>query len=256
MTEQNNWTEFMRFVPGFDFLKNLAPPTVGGAATGPASTASGAFQQWLAPTMDEGEIQKRIDELKVVQFWLEQNTRALEASIHALEVQKSTVATLKSMNAGMQQMSQTFADSMAHSTQRTASAFEQDFSAAATPAAPDTAAAQPPKSGADDTAEAAPRVPDVPLMQAQAAQWWTALTEQFQTIASKAMQDIGNNVAAMQQESISAHAAAVEPGAEQATPTADAAGSQTSKRAAGASPKARASTAAAKNNSKPKSAPK
>ncbi|THJ34286.1 hypothetical protein E8K88_07130 [Lampropedia aestuarii] len=255
MTDQNNWAEFMRFVPGFDFLKNLASPAVGGASAGAASTASGAFQQWLAPTMDEGEIQKRIDELKVVQFWLEQNTRALEASIHALEVQKSTVATLKSMNAGMQHMSQTFADSMAHSAQRTASAFEQDFGAASAPATPDTAAAQPPKPGADEAAQAPLPMPDVPLMQAQAAQWWTALTEQFQTIASKAMQDIGNNVAAMQQEPFSARAAAAEPGAEQATPTA-AAGSQTSKRAAGASPKARTSTAAAKTNSKPKSSPK
>lgn len=207
--------------------------------------------------MDEAEIQKRIDELKVVQFWLEQNTRALTASIHALEVQKGTVATLKSMHAGMQQMGQSFADNMAHSAQRTASAVEQDVGAAAaptptptpTPKATSTAASAQPQHNAVGAAQTPEPRPDIELVQAQAAQWWTALTEQFQTIASKAMEDIGNNVAALQQEPLATKGEAVDPSAERKAPQAnafDAAGLQ----------KTRSAGAAIKAKSKSKPTPK
>ena len=82
--------DFTKFVPGFDFLKNLTP---GGGASA-ASAAPG----WVAPTLDPEELDKRIQELKTVQFWLEQNTKAVAATIQALEVQRMTLNTLKGMN--------------------------------------------------------------------------------------------------------------------------------------------------------------
>jgi hypothetical protein len=51
--------DFTKFVPGFDFLKNLTPG--GGAA------ASSAAPGWVAPTLDPEELEKRIQELKT---WL------------------------------------------------------------------------------------------------------------------------------------------------------------------------------------------
>ena len=33
--------------------------------------------QWVAPTLDPAELEKRIEELRTVQFWLEQNARML-----------------------------------------------------------------------------------------------------------------------------------------------------------------------------------
>src|SRR4249920_1363676 len=78
-----------KLVPGFEFLQGLvknagaALPTVG---------------QWIAPTLDPAEIDKRIEELRTVQFWLEQNARMLAATIQALEVQRMTLSTLKTMN--------------------------------------------------------------------------------------------------------------------------------------------------------------
>lgn len=204
MAEQNNWMEFTRFVPGFDFLKNLTPSGLGGAPAA-APAAAGGFQQWLAPTMDEAEIQKRIDELKVVQFWLEQNSRALEASIQALQVQKGTVATLKSMNAGMQQMSQVFSDGIQQSAERSAQAFEQDVAAPEAPKASATTAQ------AHAAAEPRDEKLELQFMQAQATQWWSALTEQFQSIASRALNDMGHNVAAMQQADSAASAPAEAP---------------------------------------------
>ena len=77
---------FGKFVPGFDFLQQLAQG-------GQASLAS-----WVAPTLDPQALDKRIADLKAVQFWLDQNAAALKATIQALEVQKMTLATLKSMN--------------------------------------------------------------------------------------------------------------------------------------------------------------
>ncbi|WP_408908221.1 PhaM family polyhydroxyalkanoate granule multifunctional regulatory protein, partial [Variovorax paradoxus] len=65
--------DFSQFVPGFDFLKNLAAGASGaGSVPGIPSLAS-----WVAPTMSVEEVDKRIQELKTVQYWLEQNGHAL-----------------------------------------------------------------------------------------------------------------------------------------------------------------------------------
>ena len=136
--------DFTQFVPGFDFLKNL------GAGSGGSSSAASA---WVAPTLDPEELDKRIQELKTVQFWLEQNAKALGATIQALEVQRMTLSTLKSMNMNFQDM----------------------VDAAKPDAAPDQPSAAP---GVDP------------------AQWWNALTQQFQNIASQAVQDMGQHAQA------------------------------------------------------------
>ena len=83
---------FGKFVPGFDFLQNLAK---GATQNIPQMPNLG---NWVAPTLNVEELDKRIDELKAVQFWLDQNAMALKATIQALEVQKMTLATLKGMN--------------------------------------------------------------------------------------------------------------------------------------------------------------
>jgi hypothetical protein len=85
-------------LPGFDFLKSLSS----------AQTAS--LNPWLKPTLDPEELDQRIQELKTVQFWLEQNAKALAASIQALEVQRMTLATLKQMNVDWTQTTQPEAD--------------------------------------------------------------------------------------------------------------------------------------------------
>jgi hypothetical protein len=57
--------------------------------------------QWVTPTLDPKELEKRIQELKSVQFWLDQNAKALSATIQALEVQRMTLETLQGMNLGV-----------------------------------------------------------------------------------------------------------------------------------------------------------
>src|SRR3954452_16706163 len=86
---------FGKFVPGFDFLQNLAK---GASQTLPQMPN---LSNWVAPTLNVEELEKRIGELKAVHFWLDQNSKALGATIQALEVQKMTLATLKGMNFNM-----------------------------------------------------------------------------------------------------------------------------------------------------------
>jgi hypothetical protein len=101
--------DFSQFVPGFDFLKNLA-----GAATGASAPAAGgipglpSLSSWIAPTVSVEEVDKRIQELKTVQYWLEQNGHALKATIQALEVQKMTLSTLRGMNVRMEDLANAF----------------------------------------------------------------------------------------------------------------------------------------------------
>ena len=152
---------FGKFVPGFDFLQGLSKGAA--QASNASSPASAAFNQWFTPTMSAEDLDKRIGELKTVQFWLEQNTRALAATIQALEVQKMTLATLKSMNF---QMPSAFGGA------------GQGAAPAAPSAAPDQSAAAP---------EAKPAGPAVDPMQ-----MWNALTQQFQNIAATALKDVGS----------------------------------------------------------------
>ena len=86
MTDSNSFT---KFVPGFEFLQGLVKN---------AGSALPGIGQWVAPTLNPEELSKRIEELRTVQFWLEQNARMLAATIQALEVQRMTLSTLKSMN--------------------------------------------------------------------------------------------------------------------------------------------------------------
>jgi hypothetical protein len=97
MTHSPDMSSFGKFIPGFEFLQSMSKPVAGDA---PNAVSSGMpnLGGWVAPTLDEEALNKRIDELKAVSFWLDQNAAALKATIQALEVQKMTLATLKSMN--------------------------------------------------------------------------------------------------------------------------------------------------------------
>jgi hypothetical protein len=166
--------DFTKFVPGFDFLKNLTPG---------AGSASSAAPGWVAPTLDPEELEKRIQELKTVQFWLEQNTKAVGATIQALEVQRMTLNTLKGMNMSFNDL----ADSLKAQPQEAAPAApaqpKYSFTQAAPePQAPEAADVKPSKSRSKKTAATG----------VDPAHWWGALTDQFQHIATHAMNDMAH----------------------------------------------------------------
>lgn len=192
---------FGQFIPGFDFLQQLSQ-------AGQSSNLP-PFSSWIAPTVSVEEIDKRIEELKAVQFWLEQNSRALTATVQALQVQKMTLSTLKGMNVNLADFAQAFGSASAPSMASAAAAYDPNVSnwpmgadsSSARAAAPQPAQAAPQQaSAAQDTsasANANANAADADQASAQASnanaaaamQWWNALTQQFQTIASQALQD-------------------------------------------------------------------
>ena len=179
---------FGKFVPGFDFLQNLAK----GASNSIPQMPN--LANWVAPTLNVEELEKRIDELKAVHFWLEQNSKALGATIQALEVQKMTLATLKGMNFNMGDVANALklkaADSVASGVQRvtdTAASTAKTISSVASGAG---AMAKSVGKGAA-TKKSAGSVSALvdPL------QLWGALTQQFQQIAAGAMKEAATNTA-------------------------------------------------------------
>ena len=172
---------FGKFVPGFDFLQNLAKGATQAVPQMPNMAS------WIAPSLNEEELDKRINELKAVHFWLDQNSKALGATVQALEVQKMTLATLKGMNFSIGDMANAFklkaADTVASGVQKVT-----EKAAATVQTVADVA---------EKTEEVAKKVGDAvkPAASAAAAglvdpmQLWTALTQQFQHIAAGAMKD-------------------------------------------------------------------
>lgn len=63
-----------------------------------------------APTLSVDELDRKIAELKAVEAWISMNAAMLRGSIHTLEVQRATIATLKSMGS-------TLAGAMPHAAQ-------------------------------------------------------------------------------------------------------------------------------------------
>jgi len=162
---------FGKFVPGFDFLQNLAKAAGG---TGGSASAMPNMAQWLVPSLKVEDLEKRIEELKHVQFWLDQNARALSATIQALEVQKMTMETLKGMN---------FTMGMPGAAQAAAGPKPAPAAPAAPPPAPE------PEPPAQAHADASKVIDPMQL--------WGALTQQFQQIASTALQDVAKHSAAV-----------------------------------------------------------
>ena len=227
---------FGKFVPGFEFLQNLAGQAAGGVAQGLGNSLPQMpnLSHWVAPTFNVEDLEKRIEELKAVHFWLDQNSKALAATIQALEVQKMTLATLKNMNFSLGDVANALkikaADTVASFTggAPTAAPVHTQFAGLEIP--PRTYGTPTPPAASDDDAEAeededeidediedeedeepAPppvsrsrktRTQPVPAQPAAPAggvidpmQWWGALSQQFQHIATNAMKDVAKQTA-------------------------------------------------------------
>lgn len=161
--------DLARMVPGFDFLQGLMKNATAGGGAVPG------MNQWIAPTLDPKELDKRIGELRTVQFWLENNARLLGTTIQALEVQRLTLNTLQTMNLPLAGLGE------AMKIRPAGPAPAPEPAQRPAPAAP--AVSRSPRKAAG-AAAAAPAAPAVDPMQ-----WWGALTQQFTELAAKAMKD-------------------------------------------------------------------
>ncbi|PKV47097.1 hypothetical protein CLU92_4536 [Janthinobacterium sp. 61] len=164
-----------------DFVKNL---------WGSMSVPGMGMPGITAPTMSVEELDKKISDLKAVEAWLNLNTSMLRGSIQALEVQRGTIATLKSMGASL-----AAAITQPGASEKTvfesvpyASAFFQQAAPAAPAPAPKPAPAPAPAPAPEPAAAA----PDDAGSQAAAqlanpSAWWNLLQDQFKQAVSTAM---------------------------------------------------------------------
>ena len=189
--------DFEKLVPGFEFLKSM----------GQNKTSNGfpSASSWIAPTLDPKELDRKIQELKTVQFWLDQNAKALGATIQALEVQKMTLSTLKGMNFNMQELSESF-KSNANAwmfPKKTENGQEEAMqNKAGYSFTSNTKNNESPKSSRSNRAQTKEEDKENSTTNASTqfggidpAVWWNSLGEQFQQIAQKTIQDMQKHAA-------------------------------------------------------------
>ncbi|MES2902525.1 MAG: PhaM family polyhydroxyalkanoate granule multifunctional regulatory protein [Pseudomonadota bacterium] len=167
-----------------DFVKNLW-----GSMSVPGMNLPGM----AAPTLSVDELDKKIADLKAVESWLNVNVAMLRGTIQALEVQRGTIATLKSMGATLANAvkqpganeksvlaaapyaSAFFAQPAVEPVAKVESPPEPKLAAPApTPEAPAPARDEPAKDSAAN-----------PM--ANPAAWWNMLQDQFKQAVSTAM---------------------------------------------------------------------
>jgi hypothetical protein len=172
---------FGQFVPGFEFLQSLTQPASSGS---PGMGGMPNLGSWVAPTFNVEDLEKRIEELKAVHFWLDQNSKALSATIQAMEVQKMTLATLRDLNVNFGDVAkagEAARSAAAESMSKGFAGFEVPKAAEAAPVTEDEPAAPPLKDPSSEKTASE---------QIDPVQWWGALQQQFQNIAVNAMQDL------------------------------------------------------------------
>lgn len=178
-----------------DFVKNLW-----GSMNIPGTGMPG-MSGLASPTLSTDDLDKRIADLKAVESWLNMNIAMLRGTIQAMEVQRGTLAALKSMGASMAEaMRQSgvstdkmagmpfapfFNPASAPAAGKPSGASSSPASAAPGPAAgaPSGDSAQPGTAGAagaDGGAAAAMGMP-------AAVAWWNLLQDQFRQAVTTAM---------------------------------------------------------------------
>jgi hypothetical protein len=138
-----------------------------------------------APTLSVEELDKKINDLKAVESWMNLNMSMLRGSIQALEVQRGTIATLKSVGASLAAaVNQGTAQGTTQGGEKSifdnpyASAFFQHAREAEQKAAPAPTPAPAPQASTPGDAAAQMANPSI---------WWNMLQDQFKQAVSTAM---------------------------------------------------------------------
>ena len=179
------------FADSFDLMKRVWSMT--GLPTMPGPAAMAQFAQRLpqtlpsmvAPTLDVDEIDKRIADLLAVEQWLNLNVGMLRTTIQSLEVQRNTIATLRSFGGTMLSAAAAGAREAAQATaplrEREQPQFQPQPEPEPEPPAPAPAATRTRRKKAAPSAE-----PDATALPFNPVAWWGNLQEQFNKVAAAA----------------------------------------------------------------------
>ncbi len=190
---------FIGVSEGFDLVKKVWGVTGLPALPTPASMAQFATRlpqtlpSMIAPTLDVEELDKRIADLRAVEQWLNLNLSMLRTTVQSLEVQRNTIATLKSFGGAMLAGAAPTESTAATAANWPYPAGQPTMAAPAVMprvapvAAPSPIPVPAPASGSRKRrgarAAAAPAAAPLPL---NPTAWWNTLQEQFTRIAATA----------------------------------------------------------------------
>jgi len=135
----------------------------------------------ISPAMGLDDLDRRINDLRAVENWLNLNLTMLRGTIQGLEVQRATISTLRSF---AQTAGQAYGGSSADAPPSPLEVALGLRPAPAKPAAKPTAQDQPdtaPKSG-----DQAPQASAKPAEATAATPWWNMLQDQFNRMATAA----------------------------------------------------------------------
>ena len=151
----------------------------------------------VTPTVSIDELDKKIKDLKTVESWLNVNMNMLRGTIQAMEVQRATIATLKSMGESFAQQMNTASASAGFTTAPEVPKSNAVWPMPAQEAEPAKAAKapEPPKAEPSPAPKATAAKVDatdkgessVPF--ANPAAWWGLLQDQFKQAVSNAMEN-------------------------------------------------------------------
>ncbi|MFN4327371.1 MAG: PhaM family polyhydroxyalkanoate granule multifunctional regulatory protein [Limnobacter sp.] len=171
---------------GFDFVKKI--------------WGSLPIPSVMSPTTDLDELDKRISDLKAVEQWLNVNLSMLRATIQGLEVQRGTIATIKSFGSNLGLGDRQSDVNMAVNEEIIRNAMQ-----AATSAATSAASMVPPiprvkpveVKAPEPEPEPAPEKPSAKdsaessQLLSNATAWWGLLQDQFNKVAHAALSGSG-----------------------------------------------------------------
>lgn len=180
---------FMGVSEGFDLVKKVWGVT--GLPTLPTPTSMAQFAtrlpqtlpSMIAPTLDVEELDKRITDLRAVEQWLNLNLSMLRTTVQSLEVQRNTIATLKSFGGAMLSAGPAQATAAPAAAANWPYAVGQPMPNVAALAGAAGPPAAMPRKRRSPRAAAAAAAAALPL---NPTAWWNTLQEQFTKIAATA----------------------------------------------------------------------
>jgi len=176
------------FNDSLNFVKKLwGQMGVPGMPSAPGMTIPGMPNMPL-PSMSLEDLDKRIQELKTVETWLNVNMTMLRNTIQALEVQRATIATLHSLSSTMSKTMQGMSggENMYPFTGSPAKPAESKPEVAEEPAASEKVRATRSKGATVGTEEASPLI-------SQSAVWWQNVQDQFKQALGAALEKSAAN---------------------------------------------------------------
>lgn len=169
------------FTNGFDFVRRLW----GSGGGMPGSLMPGL--QAMTPPMDLDDLDKRIQDLKAVESWLQLNTNLLRTTIQGLEVQRATLVALQTFgNALSPEAMQSAMENVARAANAPSAApHERAGADTGSGPAPQPQAQEPPAAEGTQGEQAASGEAES-AVPPNAGLWWDLLQQQFSQIASSA----------------------------------------------------------------------